>query len=627
MRTGTRHEHGVLDGRMARFRLLLAVMGALALSAFLPATVAQAEGPNAVRDLAGCTTNTLPANDDDSTDVVPIGFTANFFGEPFTELYVNNNGNVTFNNPLGEFTPYDFTTAGDPIIAPFLADVDTGGAPGDGSLETTFGQTTVGSDAAFCVNWVNVGYFSENVDKLNSFQLLLIDKGSGNFDIEFNYDKVNWETGDASGGSGGFGGTSAAVGFANGDGDPSHFFVRDGSFENGALLNGGPKALISGMLNSGGQLGRYVFNVVNAPPTGATLTGEVQEPEFNNPIAGAPVEVCPTGGGQCRSRFTNSNGVYTVVNLPAGSYDVTAHSAPNGPEYADGHAGPVPVSSTSTFTQDVVLGPELTGPPPGTTIDSIGESANGIPTLYWDDPAALATTGCPNGSASYTVKIDGATVQSGAMTESPVGSGNYSATIPPLSPNTGDAVVEISIDCPSPPDETVEFAIYIDPSGFVRTTGGAPIPGAEVVLFRSSDADGPFIQVPDGSAIMSPGNRQNPDETDGTGHFGWDVIAGFYKVQASADGCGSVTSAVMNIPPPVTNLDLRLNCPTGGGGTPVTPQPLAAPPAKKCKKGQKLKKGKCVKKKKKKKGGKKSVAPTYSWEAGGLLEVGPPGAK
>ena len=65
----------------------------------------------------------------------------------------------------------------------------------------------MGGTAAFCVNWVNVGYFSQHVDKLNSFQLLLIDQGSGNFDIEFNYDKVNWETGDASGGSNGFGGS------------------------------------------------------------------------------------------------------------------------------------------------------------------------------------------------------------------------------------------------------------------------------------------------------------------------------------------------------------------------------------------------------------------------------------
>ena len=74
---------------------------------------------------------------------------------------------------------------------------------------------------------------------------------------------------------------------------------------------------------------------------------------------------------------------------------MTAHSSPDGTEYADGHAGPVAVTGTSTFMQDVVLGPELTGPPPGTTIESIGESDSGIPTLYWDDPADLTTQGCP----------------------------------------------------------------------------------------------------------------------------------------------------------------------------------------------------------------------------------------
>ena len=62
---------------------------------------------------------------------------------------------------------------------------------------------------------------------------------------------------------------------------------------------------------------------------------------------------------------------------------------------------------------------------------------------------------------------------------------------------------------------------------------------------------------------MSPANRDNPDSTDGTGHFGWDVIAGYYKVEASAPGCATASTGVLNIPPPVTNLDIRLSCPTG----------------------------------------------------------------
>jgi hypothetical protein len=79
--------------------------------------------------------------------------------------------------------------------------------------------------------------------------------------------------------------------------------------------------------------------------------------------------------------------------------------------------------------------------------------------------------------------------------------------------------------------------------------------------------------VPDGSAIMSPSNRSNPDFTTPDGHFGWDVVAGYYLVRAEAPGCVSdanrsqayAESAVLEIPPPVTNLDLRLFCGEGGG--------------------------------------------------------------
>ena len=45
------------------------------------------------------------------------------------------------------------------------------------------------------------GYYKEHDDKLNSFQLLLVERGSaGAFDIVFNYDQLHWESGDASDG-------------------------------------------------------------------------------------------------------------------------------------------------------------------------------------------------------------------------------------------------------------------------------------------------------------------------------------------------------------------------------------------------------------------------------------------
>jgi hypothetical protein len=114
------------------------------------------------------------------------------------------------------------------------------------------------------------------VDKLNSFQVILVDRsdtGAGNFDIEFNYDQIQWETGDASGGTGGLGGSSAAVGYSNGTGTPGTFFELPGSHVNGALLDGGPSALINTTKEAStpGRLHFLVRNgvVVVGPPVAA----------------------------------------------------------------------------------------------------------------------------------------------------------------------------------------------------------------------------------------------------------------------------------------------------------------------------------------------------------------------
>ncbi len=237
---------------------------ALALAAVLAAPLAAQAG--AVHDVAKFTDFTLPANDDGSTGLVNIGFNINFYGVSQSNLYVNNNGNVTFANPLSTFTPFGLTTSTIAIIAPFFADVDTRGA---GSGLVQYGTDTIGGKNVFGVNWINVGYFGSHVDKLNSFQMIFTDRSdiaAGDFDIEFNYDKIQWETGDASGGSGGLGGSPARVGYTNGGLVDVEF---TGSGVSGAFLDGGPNALISGRLNST-VFGQYIFNVRGgtvAPPT------------------------------------------------------------------------------------------------------------------------------------------------------------------------------------------------------------------------------------------------------------------------------------------------------------------------------------------------------------------------
>ncbi len=174
--------------------------------------------PGAVRpgfdDLA------LIREDDSPSEFSPIGFPINLFGTTWEDCYVNFNGNITFENPLSEYTPDPLQVIGIPLIAPFWADVDTRGS--DSELVTySHGVETVNGRPAFGVNWVKVGYFSGRDDKLNSFQLVLIDRadtGTGNFDIEYNYDLIRWETGEAtsSGGVDGYGGKPARAGLTNG---------------------------------------------------------------------------------------------------------------------------------------------------------------------------------------------------------------------------------------------------------------------------------------------------------------------------------------------------------------------------------------------------------------------------
>lgn len=170
-------------------------------------------------------------NDDGSSNQLNLPFTLNFFGSQFNTFYVNNNGNITFNSPLGSYTPQPFPITNQPTIAPYWADVDTRNQPGGGAV-----YVAAPTPDSLVVTWNNVGYYYQNNDKINDFQMTLLsrpDTGAGNFDIEFRYRQLQWTTGDASNGSGGLGGTPAQAGYDAGDG--THFFVLPGSFSSSVL--------------------------------------------------------------------------------------------------------------------------------------------------------------------------------------------------------------------------------------------------------------------------------------------------------------------------------------------------------------------------------------------------------
>ncbi len=192
---------------------VIAVMGARAGASAQAMLVDGLGGP------AGYGVEVLATGDDsisaevDLTGTFPSG--VDLFGATYLRAWVNTNGNVSFDSALATYTPTAFPGAPQPIIAPWWADVDTRGmvdADPPGQNRVYWALTP----SALVATWYRVGYFSSHVDLRGSFQLILRRIAGAPetvVEIELRYALCEWTTGDASGGSGGFGGTPAQAGF------------------------------------------------------------------------------------------------------------------------------------------------------------------------------------------------------------------------------------------------------------------------------------------------------------------------------------------------------------------------------------------------------------------------------
>jgi RHS repeat-associated protein len=287
------------------FRGLIAVAAATACAAAgLTASVLAAPPAAAAAGavLPGFDSQTFGPNDDLSTGVT-FPFAIGFFGQQYTAASLNNNGNLTFGQSLGTYTPYPLSDQGPAMIAAFFADVDT--RVGN---TVTYGSGTVDGHPAFGVNWPAVGCYNENDSVRNTFQLLLVsrpDIAPGDFDIEFNYNQIQWDSGQASGGDAAcLNGTAARAGYASGSGATGTYYELPGSGANNAFLDSNSATGLVNNSYGSTQPGRYIYPIRNGIP-GLT--------------SGAPVNATGVGSGSAAVSDPTCN-TANPVNCASGDF-------------------------------------------------------------------------------------------------------------------------------------------------------------------------------------------------------------------------------------------------------------------------------------------------------------------
>jgi gliding motility-associated-like protein len=176
------------------------------------------------------------SGDDGSHGPLALPFNFQLYGQNHSSAYININGNVSFGDPYGTFSASGFPVPNFAMVAPFWADVDLRG-PGAGNNIVRYKITPT----AMYVNWMRVGYYNSQTDKVNTFQLIITNGTdpaiSNGANVSFCYGDMQWTTGSASNGTNGFGGTPANVGANRGNGVD---YLQFGRFDQPGLAYDGP---------------------------------------------------------------------------------------------------------------------------------------------------------------------------------------------------------------------------------------------------------------------------------------------------------------------------------------------------------------------------------------------------
>ena len=305
----------------------------------------------------------LPRGDDNSIGPIALGFDFSLFGTVYNSCYINNNGNITFTAPLASFSSTGFPVS-IPMVTPFWGDVDTRASTSGRVWYRIFPDRLV-------VLWNHVASYdqSQNAGLKNTFEVIIRRNTVTPIptpDIIFAYGDMQWTTGTASGGNGGFGGIPATVGVNQGGGTGN--YIQTGRFN--ASTNAPPQSTYSGSTYSGlnwlnGRCADYTIAPTgNLPPTATgfpnnnTITVNQGQtvtltPQFAGPEAGQTTTVAYNTNSLCNSTVTinsDASPIATVTVTGAacniGTHNISFQATDDGS----------PVAS-STFNLTVIVNP------------------------------------------------------------------------------------------------------------------------------------------------------------------------------------------------------------------------------------------------------------------------------
>ena len=331
----------------------------------------------------------LQPNDDGSSSLITLPFTFNLYGESYTTCYVNNNGNVSFQDAYYNYSAAAFPSTQFKMVAPFWADVDTrqgdDGTPG-GTVKYKL------TPNALYVNWTAVGYYSAETDKLNTFQLIIsdgtnTDVGIGNT-VSFCYKDMQWTTGAASQGTNGFGGIPATVGANRGNGID---YIQFGRFDHAGVDYDGPFGNSDGISWLDNK--NFVFTTAaatqNIPPIASSTSlcdtvdvcvNELVDLDVNflAPEPGQTTTASYTIVPPLNATITETNTTGNTANLHLQFIPTVADTANGGLHTITYTATDDGVPPMTTMVSVVIRVFYVAAPPPTITGDSIACAGQGV---------------------------------------------------------------------------------------------------------------------------------------------------------------------------------------------------------------------------------------------------------